>query len=68
MKRLLYVAVAAFLLSACPMGAEAGKKKKKKKKKSKSGSAPLGAMLLNDENFSSAIKGKGAFVKFLAPW
>ena len=41
-------------------------KKKKKKKKAKSSHG--GAVLLDDDSFDGAIKGKGAFVKFLAPW
>lgn len=40
--------------------------KKKKKKKAKGRTS--GAVLLDDESFDGAIKDKGAFVKFLAPW
>ena len=32
------------------------------------GSAAGGAVVLDDDSFDGAIKGKGAFVKFLAPW
>ena len=62
--KLAWVAVA-FLLATCPADVEGGKKKKKKKKKA---AAASGALQLNDETFDYAIKDKGAFVKFVAPW
>ena len=31
-------------------------------------SADAGAVELNAKNFESKISGKGAFIKFLAPW
>ena len=54
----------AVLLATCPADVEGKKKKKKKAAAAKMG----GAIQLNDETFAPATKGKGAFVKFLAPW
>ena len=56
--------MAVLVASSCTGVVEAKKKKKKKAK----GSAAGGAVVLDDDSFDGAIKGKGAFVKFLAPW
>ena len=62
--RVGWLVLAVLVASSCTDNVEAKKKKKAKKAKASTG----GAVLLDDDSFDGAIKGKGAFVKFLAPW
>jgi uncharacterized protein YceK len=62
--RVGWLVLAVLVASSCTDVVDAKKKKKKKKAKGRTG----GAVLLDDESFDGAIKDKGAFVKFLAPW
>ena len=62
--RVGWLVMAMLVASSCTGVVEAKKKKRKKAKSSTAG----GAVVLDDDSFDGAIKGKGAFVKFLAPW